>query len=369
MHGHGRCISVIAAAGIGALTVTAMTPPPEIHSPPAVHDVRLAAAPTLGAIPAAFLRNQFQYCEVICPHAVQGAVTVPVAAAQLPTTFLGALQTTGSLLKSIGVAAASVTGPANAAAEPIIENDLSLVLPKAQNALQVAVVQAFNVGTAVLVPGELLPAVDTARTRILAALDQPLGAPLGPTGARNVLQVVAVETINVASAVVFQAGELVVLGVVQTAHAVAQELADTGDPAAALAAGAVQANEVADAAGGRVVTAVDTAVTNIRSALNDPFPTSAARPVARPAASPADPTVAKRPATAARHDEQPGVDDTAATRRADDTGKPSKSRGTNSRSGHDADPEDSAEHQASSPRSTESHVTDGHSEGQSTDAD
>ena len=369
MRRHRRCISSTAVAGLGALAVIAAAPPPEVGLPPAVHDVRLAAAPALGAIPAAFLRNQFQYCEVICPYVVEGAVTVPIAAAQIPATFLGAVQTTGSLLKSIGIAAASVTGPANAAAGPIIENDLSLVLPKAQNALQVAVVQAINVGTTVLRPGEFLPAVDTARTRIVAALDQPVGAPVGPTGARNVLQVVAVESINVVSAVVFQAGELVVLGVVQTAHVVAQELADTGAPGAALAAGAAQANEVAAAAGGRVVTAVDTAVTNIRSALKDPFPTSTAGPTAGPTDRPADPTVAKRPATGARHDEQPGVDDTAASRRADDTGKPSESRGTNYRSGHEADPDDSAEHPATAHRATESHVTDRHSEGQSTDAD
>jgi hypothetical protein len=114
-----------------------------------------------------------------------------------------------------------------------------------------------------------------------------LGAPVGPVGAQNILQVVAVETINVVSAAVFQAGELVVLGVVQTAHMVAQELADTCDPGAALAAGAAQANEVAAAAGARVVTAVDTAATNIRNALNDPFPTSTARP--------ADPTVPSVP--------------------------------------------------------------------------
>ena len=251
-------------------------PPPESPAPTTVvREVRLAASPPLGAIPAAFIRNQLEYCGVICPHVVRGAITVPIAAALSPVTFLGALGSTQSISRAIGVAAASVTGPANAAVTPIIVNDLDLVLPKAQHALNVAIVEAFNVGAALPQPGEVPQAVQNARSRILDALNEPMGPPTTPTGARNILQVVTVETVNVASAVVFQAGELLLLGVVQTADATAQELAQSGDPAAALAAGVNQAGTVINAAGGRVASAVDTALTNISDSLNDPFPSTA----------------------------------------------------------------------------------------------
>ena len=203
----------------------------------------MTAAPALGAIPLAFIRNQFQYCSLICPFAVQGAITVPIAAVQTPTTLLGSLASTGSPLKAIGAAAASVTGPANAAVTPLINNDVFLVVPKAFHALDVAVVEAINVGAAVFTPGEFLQAVQNGRTNILAALNQPVGPPTTPTGATNILQVVAVEAVNVTTAVAFQAGELLLAGVVQTADAAAQELAQSGDPAAALAAGRDRAGQ------------------------------------------------------------------------------------------------------------------------------
>jgi hypothetical protein len=223
----------------------------------------------------AFINNQFQYCSVICPHVVQGAVTVPTAAVLTPATFLGSLQTTGSLLRSVGAAAASVTGAANDAATPIIENDVYRVVPKAFNNLEVAVVELINVGAAVFQPGELRPAVNTARGRILTALNQPLPPPAPTeTGARTLPQVLAVETIKVFSAVAFQAGELLLLGIVQTADAAAQELAQSGDPGAALAAGATQASESIATAGGIAKDAVDTAVANISASFNDPFPST-----------------------------------------------------------------------------------------------
>ncbi|AGB24394.1 hypothetical protein Mycsm_04141 [Mycobacterium sp. JS623] len=250
-----------------------MAPPPQPHAPPTVsREVALTAAPGLGAIPLAFIRNQFQYCSLICPHAVEGAITVPLAAAQVPSTFLGALVSTGSPLQALGAAAASVTGPANAAVTPLINNDVFLVVPKAFHALDVAVVAATNVGAAVLTPGEFLQAVQTGRTNILNALNQPVGTPTTPTGARNIVQVVAVSAIDVTTAVAFQAGELVLSGAVQIADASAQALARSGNPAAALAAGAAEARQVAATAGAPVVSAVDTAVTNIRNSLHDPFP-------------------------------------------------------------------------------------------------
>jgi hypothetical protein len=278
-HTHSSVVAGLCVAGILAAAV--LVSPPQVQPPPTVaHRVQLAAAPALGAIPLAFIRNQFQYCSLICPYAVQGAITVPIAAVQVPTTFLGSLASTGSPLRAIGAAAASVTGPANAAVTPLINNDVFLVVPKAFHALDVAVVEAINVGAAVLTPGQFLQVVQNARTNILGALNQPVGPPTTPTGATNILQVVAVETINVATAVAFQAGELLLAGVVQTVDAAAQELARSGDLAAALAAGAEQARRTLNEASDLVVTAVDTALTNIRTSLNDPFPSTAKTTVA-----------------------------------------------------------------------------------------
>jgi hypothetical protein len=75
--------------------------------------------------------------------------------------------------------------------------------------------------------------------------------------------------------VAFQAGELLLSGAVQVADASAQELARSGDPAAALAAGAAQTRQVLATAGAPVLSAVNTAVTNIRNSLHDPFPSTA----------------------------------------------------------------------------------------------
>jgi len=266
-------IAGIATIGIGALAIAPLAPPPEPNTPPnVVRDVRLTAAPALGAIPLAFIRNQFQYCSLICPYAVQGAITVPIGAAAAPATFLGSLASTGNLFKAIGSAAASVTGPADAAVTPLINNDVFLVVPKAFHALDVAIVEAFNVGAAILTPGEFIQAVQNGRTNVLGALNQPVGPPTTPTGATNILQVVSVEAVNVTTAVAFQAGELLLAGAVQVTNAAAQELAQSGDPAAALAAGATRSGQVIDSASAPVASAVDTAVTNIRNSLRDPFP-------------------------------------------------------------------------------------------------
>ena len=294
MHSHVRSsvIAGVAVAGIGALTVAPLAPPPESYSPPtAVHEVRLAAtaAPPLGAIPLAFIRNQFDYCSVICPDVVRLAITVPAGAALSPAAFLGTLQTTGSLTRSIGAAAASVTGPANAAFTPIIRNDLNIVLPKAQRGLQVALVQGIRVGSTVVQVGDVVGAVQTARIEIVDALNQPKGPPTKPTGAQGVFEVTAVEAVNVFSAVVFQAGELLLLGVVQTADDAAQELARSGDPGAAVAAGAATANAIVSEASGLVADAVETAATNIRDSFDDPFPSATTSRVADP------PVAAERP--------------------------------------------------------------------------
>ncbi|MHC9293875.1 hypothetical protein ACRCUN_15535 [Mycobacterium sp. LTG2003] len=269
-------LTTVAAAGAAALVAAPVTAPPELHAPPLVNaQVQLTASPPLGAIPLAFLRNQVLYCSVICPFVVQGAVTVPLAAIQTPATFLNALAATSSLPRAIGTAAASVTGAANDAAEGIILNDVNRVVPKAFNTLEIAVVQLMRVGSAVFTPADFPAAVNTARETVLAALNQPLPGPGVPvpteTGAETLPEVVAVEAIKVTAAVAFQAGELLLLGVVQTVDAGAQELARSGDPLAALSAAAAQATDVVNVASDIVSDSVDTAVTNIRGALDNSF--------------------------------------------------------------------------------------------------
>lgn len=274
---HSAVLTTVAAAGIGvaAIAPVVVAPPPELHLPRIVHaPVELTASPALGALPLAFLRNQAQYCSVICPFIVQGLVTVPVGAALSPVALLNSLGTTGSLTRAIGAAAASVTGPANAAAEGIILNDVDRVVPKAFNNLEIAVVQLLRVGASLADPAGLPDAINTARQTILDGLDQPLPGPGVPvpteTGARTLPEVVAVEAIKVAAAVAFQAGELVLLGVVQTADAAAQELARSGDPVRALSAAVEQAGDVLQTASKIVTDSVQTAATNIHTALGGP---------------------------------------------------------------------------------------------------
>ena len=103
-------IAGIATVVIGALAIAPMAPPPEPHAAPTVsRDVRLTGA--------GIIRNQFQYCSLICPSVLQGAITVPIATVQTPVTFLDSLASTGSPLKAIGAAAASVTGSGEARAK------------------------------------------------------------------------------------------------------------------------------------------------------------------------------------------------------------------------------------------------------------
>ena len=77
-------LSVVAGLCVaGTLAAAVLVSPPQVQPPPTVaHRVQLAAAPALGAIPLAFIRNQFQYCSLICPYAVQGAITVPIGGVQ-----------------------------------------------------------------------------------------------------------------------------------------------------------------------------------------------------------------------------------------------------------------------------------------------
>jgi hypothetical protein len=251
------------ATAIVALSIAPLAPPGEAHIPTVTApDIELAAAP-IGAIPLAFLRNQLTFCSLICPFIVQGAVTVPIGVAEAPAAFLQSLLQTGNFVGAVGAGASAVTIPADAAAEGIIGNDLNLVLPKAQNTLEVAVVQLMDVLSGQTTPG-------AARSSILQALNQPPGMPTIPVGAHGLLQVAAVEAINVTSAVAFQAFETVLLGVVQSANATATTLASTHSVPAAIMAGMDSARTTLNTARTQVTTAVNTAITNIRAAAGQP---------------------------------------------------------------------------------------------------
>jgi hypothetical protein len=257
------------AVSAAALGLTAPEPPTVANPPVRLAGLDQQDSVPLGALPAAFLRNQLTFCSLICPSIVQLATTVPVGAAVAPVSFVEALQT-GSLLRAVGAAAESVTAPADVATTGIITPDVFIVVPKAVgNTLQVSVVAAINVGESVLQPGQLPAAIETARAKILEALNTPATDPPSPvpTGAQGLLENVAVASVSVPVAVAFQAGELLLEGAVHTANVTATELADTGDVGSSLRAGGAAARASLHQAGGIVADAVHTAVTNIRGAL------------------------------------------------------------------------------------------------------
>ena len=272
-------VTITAAASIGALAVAPLaTPPPPVPAASQTADVRLAAdSVPLGAIPAAFIRNQLTFCGLICPSIVQLATTVPIGAAEAPLAFVGALQS-GSLLRAVGAAAESVTSPADTATAGIINPDVFIVVPKAiGTTLPIVVVSAFNVGEALARPGQLVGTIEASRSNILTALNTPAGLPPTelPSGASGVVEVATVAGVNVFDAVAFRAGELLLAGAVHTANVTAGELANTGNPGEAVRAGATAANNVIGQARGIVTDAVDKAANDIRASLHQPRALSA----------------------------------------------------------------------------------------------
>jgi hypothetical protein len=271
----GVAATGIALMGIGAITAASVTPVTQPQSPSTVtQDVRLAATTVPpGGLVTSFLGNQVVYCSIICPLLVQTAVTPVVATLQTPGTFLTALQA-GDLLKAIGAAAASVTGPTNAAAAAAILADGSIPAPRALNAFEVAVVGLLNVIPAAAggLPG-IAAAIQTARQDTFDALTLPV-VPNQPSTVmpRGVLQVAVVSALNVVGAIIFPGFNHILSGAFQVPDAVAQELAATGDPVRALAAGVNAATAAVTAAGAVVADSVATAVSDIRAATGQSAP-------------------------------------------------------------------------------------------------
>jgi len=271
----GVAATGIAVVGIAAMAAVPLAPVTQYQSPPTVaQNVRLAAATVPpGGLITSFLGNQLIYCSLICPLLVQTGVTPVVTTLQTPGTFLTALQS-GNLLKAIGVTAASVTGPTNAAAQQAILVDGSIPAKRALNAFEVGVVGLLNVVPAAAggLPG-IAAALQTARQDTFTALNLPVVANPTPTVMpRGVVQVVVVSALNVVGAVIFPAFNDVLSGVFQTPDAIAQELAATGDPVRAVAAGVNAAAAAVTAAGAVIADSVATAVNDIRAATEQALP-------------------------------------------------------------------------------------------------
>jgi hypothetical protein len=263
----GAAVAGIAVVAAAATLAAPVTPPP--HPPQTVtQDVRLAAdAVPIGGLVTSFLGNQVIYCSLICPLLLETAVTPAVQTLQAPGTFLAALQS-GNVLKALGAAAASVTGPTNAAAEEAILVDSEIPAQRALNAFETGVVGLLNVITAA--PGGLpgiFTAIETARQDTFDALNAPVVPNPPPTVMpQGVLQVAVVSTINVGAAVIFPAFNDFLSAAFETPNAASQELAATGNPLAAAAAGVSALGARVTAAATVIANSVVAAINNIRAA-------------------------------------------------------------------------------------------------------
>jgi hypothetical protein len=265
----GVAATGIAVVGIAAMAATPLAPVTQSQSHATVtQDVRLAAATVPpGGLLTSFLGNQVIYCSLICPLLIQTAVTPAVTTLAAPGTFLTALQS-GNLFKAIGVAAASVTGPTNAAAEQAILVDSEIPAQRALNAFEVGVVGLLNIvpGAAGGLPG-IVTAIQTFRQDTFTALNLPIMPNPAPTVMpQGVLQVAVVGGLNVVGAVIFPGFNHILSGAFETPDAIAQELAATGNPVRAVAAGVNTAAGEVTAALTDIADSVVTAVNSIRAA-------------------------------------------------------------------------------------------------------
>ena len=259
----GAAVTGIAVVASAAILAAPVTPPP--HPTQIVtEDVRLTAgAVPIGGLITSFLGNQVIYCSLICPLLLETAVTPVVQTLQAPGTFLAALQS-GNVLKAIGAAAASVTGPTNAAAEEAILVDSEIPAQRALNAFETGVLGVLNVLTAAPGgPGAILTAIQTARQATFDALNAPIMPnPPSTVMPQGALQVGVISVINVAAAVIFPGFNDFLSAAFETPNAAAQELATTGNP---LAAGAAAVG----ALGARVTAAATVIANSVVQALNN----------------------------------------------------------------------------------------------------
>jgi hypothetical protein len=299
-----QTVAMLAAAAVTTASGVAVRDNPDVV--PLLHaDVRLAAAagPPLGALIEQFLGNQAQNCSLICPFIVDGVVRVPVAFAVIPFTFARQLRDGEPLLRAIALTDATVSQAAEDAVNGIIDTDLLLVLPRAQNALEVAVVGLFEVGrTALTRPGRVVDAILTARSDIFDALGSPPGT-MPPPPVHHRIEALAVRAIEIGSALTFQAPERALQGVAQAANAFFTTLGATGEVRPALRAVGVSVRHT-----------IQDSAAFISSALSRPIPVSPPSTIQQagatvPAARPHPTTVDHR-----QRVEVTGADDAAAGR-------------------------------------------------------
>jgi hypothetical protein len=273
MHVRTRSHSGVAATGVAALGIAAMaaipiTPGVQADSQQAVsREVKLAATEVPpGGLLTSFLRNQVTYCSAICGPLINTGVTGVVTTLQTPIAFVGALQS-GDLLKAIGITAASVTGPTNAALAAAILADSTVAVPKASNTFEIAVISLLNVVPAAAggLPG-VGAALEAAREQTFLALNSPVGGPFTPPTPQGVLEVATLSAIRVGEAIIFPAFNDVLQATVGVPNAAAQELAATGDPVRAVAAGVNSAAGTVNAAVGVVAGSIVDGIENIRAA-------------------------------------------------------------------------------------------------------
>jgi hypothetical protein len=275
MHVQNRSHVAVAATGMAAVGIVAMAtaqlaPPAHIEPLPAVaHDVRLAATQVPpGGLLTSFLSNQVVYCSFICPPLINTGVTAAVSSLNAPVAFITGLQS-GNVLKAVGAAAASVTGPTNTALKAAIDADTTFAVPKASNAFEVAVIGLLNVPPAAAggLPA-VAAAIETAREQTFEALNLPVPVtdPDPSAMPNGVVQVAALGAIRVGEAVIFPAFNDVLQATVAVPNAAAQELAASGDPARAAVAGVTAAAAATGAAANTVGNAVVAAVNDVRAA-------------------------------------------------------------------------------------------------------
>jgi hypothetical protein len=291
----GVTATAIAVVGSVGMAAAPLAPVTQSQSPPTVaQDVRLTAATVPpGGLVTSFLGNQLIYCSLICPLLVQTAVTPVVTTLQTPGTFLVALQS-GDLLKAIGAAAASVTGPTNAAAEQAIATDGSIPAKRALNTFEVGVVGLLDIVPAAAggLPG-IVTAIQDFRQETFTALNLPIEPnPLPTVMPHGVVQVAVVGALNVVGAVIFPGFNHILSATFETPDAVAQELAASGDPVRAVAAGVNTAAGEVTAAIKDVTDSVATAVNSIRAASGQSASANRVMP-AQNSATTATPTLAK----------------------------------------------------------------------------
>jgi hypothetical protein len=274
----------IAIAAASTLAFVLAPLPADPHSPRTQQsDVSLAAASTVapatpppGALIEQFLANQVQNCSLICPFIIQALVQVPVKYAILPLTLVRELQAGVPFVQGALLSDATVSGALNDAVTGIISNDLDLVLPRAQNALEVAVVGLIDVGlSAVTQPGNLPAELNNARTSFFTALTQPPGT-MPPPAVHNSLEAFAVRAIEVTSALTFQAPERLLLGGTQAVNAFFTTIGTTGNLAATIQAVEASVSKTGSDSAGFIRHALDEPIVTqpVTTGAGTPVPTS-----------------------------------------------------------------------------------------------